>query len=401
MLDFDSPELIANPYPAYRQLRETDPVHRSEFGDWYVTRHEDVALVLGDRRFGLTPAAGAHILGYPVRAEGVFDAMIAKWMVFRDPPGHTRLRRVVAGWMSRQRIEAMTPAIQTITDNLLDRMHMAGTGAGTIDLVSDFAYPLPVMVIAHLLGAPEEDYGLFRDASRQFSEALNVCSEENSLACEAPALMMMDYFRDLASARAKQPRDDLISIMVAESGTGGGIHKDELLATCVFLLWAGHETTKNLISGALLSLLRNPDQKNALRQDPDLLPSAIEELLRYESPIQRVCRWTLAPVDIGGVSIDEGQLVVAMIGAANRDPARFPDPERLDLTRNDNGHFAFGRGAHHCIGNLLARIEGRIAIWSTLQRFPDLAEGPGDVQWQATSFVRGPAVLPAQPLATS
>jgi pimeloyl-[acyl-carrier protein] synthase len=390
MFDFDAPELIADPYPAYRQMRETDPVYRSEYGDWYVTRHEDVALVLGDKRFGLTPAEGSHILGYPARAESVFDAMIAKWMVFRDPPGHTRLRRLVAGWASRQRVEALTPAIQTITDGLLDRMHKSDA----MDIVSDFAYPLPVMVIAHMLGSPEEDHGLFRDASRQFSEALNVCSDENSLACETPALMMMDYFHDLVSDRAKQPRDDLISAMVAESETGGGIHKDEILATCVFLLWAGHETTKNLISGALLTLLRNPAQKDALLLDPDLLPSAIEELLRFESPIQRVCRWTLAPVDIGGVRIDEGQLVVAMIGAANRDPARFPDPERLDLARNDNGHFAFGRGAHHCIGNLLARIEARIAIGSILQRMPDLAEGPGQMEWQATSFVRGPAVLP-------
>jgi cytochrome P450 len=267
--------------------------------------------------------------------------------------------------------------------------------AGTMDLVSDFAYPLPVMVIAGLLGAPEEDYGVFRDASRKFSEALNICSEEHSAACETPALEMMDYFRDLVSTRRKVPRDDLISAMVAESETGGGIEPDELAATCVFLLWAGHETTKNLISGGLLTLLRNPDQISALLLNPDLLPSAIEELLRFVSPIQRVCRWTNSPVDISGARIEESQLVVAMIAAANRDPARFSDPDRLDITRDDNGHFAFGRGAHHCIGNLLARIEAGIAIGSILRRMPDLTEGPGNVEWLATSFVRGPARFPA------
>jgi cytochrome P450 len=251
------------------------------------------------------------------------------------------------------------------------------------------------MVIAAMLGAPQEDHGLFHDASRQFSEALNICSEENSLACEAPALELMDYFRALVSTRRKDPRDDLISAMIAETETGGGIEKDELLATCVFLLWAGHETTKNLISGALLTLLRHPDQMDALARNPGLLPSAIDELLRYVSPVQRVCRWTNAPVELGGVHIDEGQLVVAMIGAANRDPARFPDPDRLDITRVGRGHCAFGRGAHHCIGNLLARIEARIAIGSILRVMPGLAEGPGEMEWQATSFVRGPRILPA------
>lgn len=391
MFDFDTPALIENPYPAYREMRETDPVHRSGVGDWYVTRHDDAALVLTDRRFGLTPPEDSHMLGYPSRAETVFDAMIAKWMVFRDPPGHTRLRRVVAGWMTRRRVEAMTPAIQAIADDLLEQMR----GADSMELVSDFAYPLPVMVIARMLGVPEQDHGLFRDASRRFSEALNICSEENSLACETPALEMMDYFRNLISARRNDPRDDLISAMIAESDSGGGIEKDELPATCVFLIWAGHETTKNLIAGSLVTLMRNPGQRDALLQNPDLMRSAIEELLRFESPVQRVCRWTRAPVDIGGTEIAAGQLVVAMIGAANRDPLRFSDPDRLDIMRNDNRHLAFGHGAHHCVGNFLARIEAQIAIGSLLRRIPGLTEGPGKVEWQATSFMRGPRTVPA------
>ena len=172
MLDLDAPELIADPYPAYRELRETDPVHRSESGDWYITRHVDVGLVLGDKRFGLTPPEGSHMLGYPSRAETVFDAMIAKWMVFRDPPGHTRLRRFVADWATRRRIEALAPAIQAITDDLLDGM----IDARTMELVSDFAYPVTVTAVARMLGAPAEDHGLFRDSSRRFSEALNICS---------------------------------------------------------------------------------------------------------------------------------------------------------------------------------------------------------------------------------
>jgi cytochrome P450 len=383
--DFDAPENIEDPYPAYRELRENDPVHRAETGDWYVTRHEDVAMVLSDRRFGLTPAEGHHVLGHPARADTAFDAMIGQWMVFRDPPGHTRLRRVVAGWFTRDRIEAMAPAIQTITDGLVAKMR----DAQTIDLVSDLAYPLPVMVVAEILGAPARDHGVFRDASRAISHALNVCSAENSRACAGPANQLLDYFRDLVADRRDRPRDDLISAMIDD-----GIAADELVANCVFLLWAGHETTKNLIASSLATLLRNPGQMRALRRDPDLLPSAVEEFLRYESPVQRVCRWTRQAVEFGGRPVAENQLVVAMIGAANRDPLRFPDPDRLDITRRDNGHLAFGRGAHHCIGNMLARIEARIAIGSVLRDMPGLTGGPGEIQWQPTSFVRGPRRFP-------
>lgn len=388
--NFDAPKLLADPYPAYRELRLADPVHLAPGGEYYVTRYDDVAMILSDQRFGREAPEGRHLLGDAARRQAAFDDMIGNWMVFMDPPRHTRLRRLLSEWFLPRRIEAMAPKIQTIADGLLDRVR----DNGHMDVISDFAYPLPVMVVSSLLGVPTEDHAIFRDVSRDISVALNSGAEKDSRDCESSVSELMAYFRGHIADRGKSPREDLISHMLAAGGADDDIPEDELVGTCAFLMWAGHETTKNLIGNGLLCLMRDAGQMEMLRGDPELIRPAVEEFLRFESPIQKVCRWTREEIRLGDKTIPGNSLIVAMIGAANRDPKRFSDPDRLDITRTDNQHLALGRGAHHCIGNLLGRIEAQIAINTLLRRLPALIPGPDKFEWQRTNSVRGLEILP-------
>lgn len=386
------PEFNADPYPFYARLRAEDPVHQSPMGLWVLTRYEDVILLLRDPRFG---------------RKGFDDLLLARFgspagdrtgfatsMLFRDPPDHTRLRTLVSKAFTPRVIDGMRPHIQQIVDRLLDRVEPAGA----MDLVADLAYPLPVTVICEMLGIPAGDRDTFRQWSLDIARSLDAIAlptapeviERGNRAREA----LEGYFRGLIPERRRRPRTDLLTALIAAEEAGDSLNEAELLATCILLLIAGHETTVNLIGNGTLALLRHPVELARLRSEPGRVQTGVEELLRYDSPVQRTGRISNTDVEVGGRKIPRGALVYGMLGAANRDPAQFPDPDRLDLGRADNRHIAFGWGIHFCLGAPLARVEGQIAIGTLARRLPRLALATDTPEWRESSALRGLKALP-------
>jgi pimeloyl-[acyl-carrier protein] synthase len=315
-------------------------------------------------------------------------------MLFRDPPDHTRLRTLVSKAFTPRVIEGLRPHIQQIVDGLLDRVR----DRRAMDLIADLAFPLPVIVISEMLGVPAADRDRFRQWSLDVARSLDAIAlpvgpeviERGNAARRALA----DYFRGLIAERRRRPQADLLSGLIAAEEQGDTLSQAELLATCVLLLVAGHETTVNLIGNGMLALLRHPAELRKLGAEPALLPSAVEELLRWDSPVQRTGRITATDVELGGTLIPKGALVSAVLGAANRDPAHFPEPDRLDLARPDNRHLAFGWGIHFCLGAPLARVEGQIAIGALARRLPGLALATDRPEWRESSALRGLRALP-------
>jgi cytochrome P450 len=361
------PEVRDDPYPTYQSLREADPVHRSPFMDiWILTRYEDVALVLRDQRFLADRRLGEDYREQP----GLDDT---RSMLVLDPPDHTRLRGLVSKAFTPRMVERMGAQAQAIVDAALD----AAAQRGGLELVEDLAYPLPVTVIARLLGVPEEDWPRFRDWSKVLAASLDPVAtamrdEGRQAEDRAADLAIQDYLADIVARRRAAPGDDLISALISVEERGDVLSERELVAMLVLLLIAGHETTVNLIGNGVLALLRNPDQLALLRSRPELLAGAVEELLRWDSPVQLTGRVVGETCELGGRTLRRGEFALTLLGAANRDPAQFADPDRLDLTREPNQHFAFGRGIHFCLGAPLARLEGRLAIGTLIRRFPDL-----------------------------
>jgi cytochrome P450 len=399
-LDPSSPENRADPYPFYRWLRENDPVRRALDGSWILTRYADGAGILRDPRFSTNPGwlregAVKDADKHPVRQVGT------SLMMFLDPPDHTRLRSLVSKAFTPKRVEAMRQQVQHLVDELLDavvtthgstgrmdtagvsgRMDTAGVSgrmdtaglSGRLDIVSDLGYPLPVAVICELLGVPAFDRELFRqlssDASRLLDGgALDPESEQRGIVA---GMQLFQYFTDLVEQRRPNPGDDLLSAMIAAEEAGDRLTHQELITTATLLFVAGHETTTNLVGNAMLALLRHPDELQRLRDDPTLIRSAVEELLRWDSPVQFTARITTEDVEIAGQPIGAGEQVIVVVGAANRDPAQFPDAERLDLGRQENKHLSFAAGPHFCLGAALARLEAQLAINTLLRRFPHL-----------------------------
>jgi len=315
-------------------------------------------------------------------------------MLDRDPPDHTRLRGLVNKAFTPRVVEGLRPHIQKIVDGLLARVE----GAGTMDLIEEFAYPLPVTVICQMLGVPVEDRERFKqwglDIARGLDAILLPPDSDVARRSVAARHALADYFRALIAERRAAPRGDMLSDLIAAEEAGDKLSEDELLATCILLLVAGHETTVNLIGNGTLALLRHPDQLRRLREDPGLIGSAVEELLRYDGPVQRTARIPSADVRFDGLTIGKGEMVMPFIGAADRDPAQFPDPDRLDITRTDNRHIAFGWGIHFCLGAPLARVEGQIAIGTLVQRLPRLALATDRPEYRQSLTLRGLTTLP-------
>jgi pimeloyl-[acyl-carrier protein] synthase len=380
------PEVREDPYPQYQALREADPVHRSPFLNmWVLTRYEDVALVLRDQRFSAdrTKWEGFQALeGFqPVRS-----------LLSLDPPDHTRLRTLVTKAFTPRVVEQLRPQAQVIVDEALDR----AASHGEMELIEDLAYPLPVAVIAGMLGVPRDDWPRFREWSRVLVSSLDPVALPDSdqiTAVRAAEDALFEYLSGVVAERRREPRDDLISALIAVEERGDVLNERELLVMLNLLLVAGHETTVNLIGNGMLALLRNPEQLALLRRRPELLESAVEELLRFDSPVQLTGRIAAEACEVGGQQIGRGQLVLTLLGAANRDPQQFPDPDRLDLTRSPNQHFSFGRGIHFCLGAPLARLEGRIAISSLVSRFGELTQ-VGEAVRSQTITLRGLTRLP-------
>jgi len=390
-LDFLSPEFLDDPYPTYHRLREAGPVHRHPVGFFVLTRYDDVSAFMRDPRFGKS--------GYQALFESRFGTLASgPWiglsMLFRDPPDHTRLRALVSKAFTPRVVETLRTHIQEIVDCLLARV----AGAGQMEVIEDLAYPLPVTVISELLGVPGDHSELVKAWSRDIAQALDAIAlpvgpeviERGRCATDE----MVSYFRDLIAERRGHPGPDLLSGLIEAEEAGDRLSEAELLSTCVLLYVAGHETTVNLIGNGLLALLRHPDERRRLRENPGLLQGAIEELLRYDGPVQRTGRMATTDLEIAGVLIPAGSLVLGLLGAANRDPAHFAEPDRLDLGREEPRHLAFGSGIHYCLGASLARLEAQVAIGTVLRRFPSLALVVERLTWRPSSTLRGLDALP-------
>ena len=371
--DFLRPEVIADPYPLYHRLRVEDPVHWSDTWEcWILTRYADVVSSLRDPRLSNSKRI---ILYHNQLPETEREEMrpilrhISTWLGFIDPPDHTRLRSLVSKAFTPRMVEAMRPRIQEIAYELLDVVQ----DRKNMDIINDFAYPLPGTVIAEMLGLPPEDgerFKMWADDIRAFLGTGRAKLDETRQA-QRSLREMTDEVSRFVAERHQSPKEDLISALVAVEESGDVLNEEELLGMCVSFLVAGHETT-DLIGNGLLALLQNPDQLQRLSTNPTLINAAVEELLRYDSPVQRDWGVATEDIEIGGKRISEGQIVLQMLGAANRDPEQFPEPDRLDLTRQGSRHVAFGMGFRSCLGAPLARIEGQVAINTLLHRMPDL-----------------------------
>src|SRR5438477_4755992 len=389
-----APEFIRDPYTSYERLRTTDPMHVTPFGAFVASRHAEVSLVLRDKRFGkdfvdrTTRRYGPQILEEPV-----FRSM-SHWMLQQDPPDHTRLRGLVVKAFTARRVEDMRPRIQQVVDQTLDRI----AGQGRMDLIEDFAFRLPVTIICDMLGIPEEHREVFYASSRDGGRLLDPVplTKEEIEQGNASNLMAQMYFQQLFELRRKQPGDDLTTQLVQAEEAGSKLSNEELTANVILLFGAGHETTVNLIGNGLLALHRNPDQMRRLKDDPSLMANAIEEFLRYDSSVQLTGRTALEDVTVGGTMVAKGEAVLCLLGGANRDPAVYAEPDRLDITRANIRPISFGGGIHFCLGAQLARIEAEIAIATLLRRFPNLKfENLDNPDWRPTFVLRGLQRLPA------
>jgi cytochrome P450 len=390
-----APEFIADPYPFYHRLRATDPMHLTPLGFHVASRHGDIATILRDKRFGKDFAGRmSRRYGPQILEEPVYRSM-RHWMLQQDPPDHTRLRALVVRAFTARRVEDMRPRIQQVVDEIIDRVE----SRGRMDLIADFAFRLPVTVICDMLGIPAEDREIFFTSSRSGGRLLDPVplSRAEIEQHNASNLAAAEYFHGLFELRRREPGDDLTTQLVQAEEHGSKLSNEELTANIILLFGAGHETTVNLIGNGLLALHRNPDQLRLLKGDPSLMANAIEELLRYDSSVQVTGRTTLEDVDeIGGIPLEKGQSVVCLLGSANRDPAIYPDPDRLDITRRDVRPLSFGGGIHYCVGAQLARIEGEIAIATLLRRLPKLRIDDVDhPDWRQTFVLRGLNKLPA------
>ena len=393
MADFQfnpmDPAFVADPYPTYHRLRTENPVHHSPLGFWVLTRYDDVVAALRDPRLAKEAIASfvAARFGAPVPAMGLS-------MLDRDPPDHTRLRGLVSKAFTPRVVEGLRPRIQQIVDGLLDGV----AARGSMDLIEEFAYPIPVVVICEMLGVPVEDHERFKGWSLDIARGLDLIwlgpESEVGRRSVAARQSLAEYFRGLIAQRRAAPRSDLLSGLIAAEEAGDKLNEVELLATCILLLIAGHETTVNLIGNGTLALLRHRDQLQRLQRDPGLIASAVEELLRFDGPVQRTARIPSEDIVIGGHTIAKGEMVMPFIGAADRDPVQFPDPDRLDIGRADNRHIAFGWGIHFCLGAPLARIEGQIAISTLVRRLPKLELAIAQPEYRQSLTLRGLKALP-------
>jgi cytochrome P450 len=391
------PARLGDPYQLYHRLRAEAPLHRRGDGatTWMLTRYADVAAALRDPRLSAVRSqADRHVardarLAEPERSQArVLRRFDDSAMLTTDPPDHTRLRKLAHQAFTPHAIERLRTRIQALTNALLD----ATIPRGRLEVIADIAYPLPVTVIAEILGVPPADRGRLRRWAAVFEAFLD---RPDDIAESFKATTEFhDYLRGLIAVRRNEPADDLLSALVTAEEQGDMLSEEELLVMCMLLLNAGHVTTTNLIGNGLLALLRNPDQLHLLRDDPALLPQAVDEALRYDSPVQFTVRTATADVAFGEAVIRRGDLVQLMLGAANRDPAQFPDPDRFDISRRDNRHLAFGLGPHFCLGAALARMEGQVVLGTLLRRLPDLRLATDHLEYRPNLAFHGLTALP-------
>jgi cytochrome P450 len=389
-----SPEFIGDPYPFYHRLRTATPFYRSPFGFLALTRDRDVRSILADKRFGKDfLGRTTHGANSPYLQDPVVRSM-GHWMLVQDPPDHTRLRGLVVKAFTARRVQDMRPRIQAIVDAALDRL----TQRGQADLIADFAAQIPATVICELLGIPGEDREAFFANARSLIRLLDpvpLSRAEMELA-NAQNLALSQYFNRLFDLRRRKPEDDLTSQLVLAEEQGKRLSQEELTANVILLFAAGYDTTANLIGNGLFALFRHPDQLARLRSDGSLMGNAIEEFLRYDSPVQLTARAALEDVMLGDIMVQKGGAIICVVGSANRDPDVYRQPDRLDIARENIRPLSFGGGIHHCLGAQLARLEAEIAISGLIHRFPNLKlDDPERPVWRPSISLRGLASLPA------
>lgn len=390
---------FADPNELYERLRRESPVARVTMPmgvtAWLVTRYEDVRPALNDPRLSKHAARYVEILDRQSipRDGGRLGDSMAGHMLNTDPPDHTRLRKLVNHAFTPRAVARMRPRIEEIANRLADTMALAGAGGSAVDLIDEFAFPLPMTVICELLGVPEGD----RDDFRAWSNTLLAVSPQHERVAAAAAVR--EFLARLVRDKAENPGDDMLSAIVQASEDGESLSVGEAMSTASLLLVAGHETTVNLIGNGVLALLTHPGQLAALRADPSLAPGVVEEVLRFDGPVNiATLRYTTEPVDIAGTTIPAGEVVLVSLVSANRDPDRYHGPAEFDITRDAAGHVAFGHGIHHCLGAPLARLEGEIAFRALVERFPDLAlaEEPQRLVRRESTLIHGVARLPVR-----
>jgi pimeloyl-[acyl-carrier protein] synthase len=374
-----------DPYPVYAQLRSIGRIFwQDELRHWVVSRHSEAYAILRDSRFSANRSRWEGYQAAPGQRER------SRMMTDVDPPDHTRLRNLVQQAFTPRVVEDMRSGVSDFADDLLAGM----AGRGEVDLIKALAYPLPVLVIAALLGVPSEDRERFQRWSAEMADSVDPTTHgPGSEAGGEARNRLRRYLGGIAEQRRRQPKDDMISRLAAAQEQGDRLSKNELLDMCVLLLAAGHETTVNLIGNGLNALLDHPDELERLRARPELLESAVEEFLRYDSPVQMNSRVPTEDVELAGCTLRKGQMILILVGSANRDPEEFADPDRLDVGRGTNRHLAFGRGIHFCLAAPLARMEAQVAIGRLLQRFPNLRRA-GDPIRRPNPVFRGLATLP-------
>jgi cytochrome P450 len=393
--DLSSPRYFADPHAVFRRMRADDPVYwHPALKAWFLVRYDDVQQIFRDPRFSTTrPDLFGRDLAPDLEAKWQFvSRFVSDMLLYRDGPIHTRSRSLIGKAFTSKAIEPLRPFIQQIVDDRID----AALPHGRMEVIAQLAVPLPVSVISRMLGIPEADSPRFKACADDFFALRNTTLSAAEIVerTHRGIVGLNEYLRDVLEERTKHPGDDLLSLLVHAQEQGNVLSSDEIVATSALLLLAGYETTTHLIGNGLLALFEHPDQLQKLRADPELATGAVEEFLRYNSAVFQLARRAREQVEIDGHVIHEGDLVVGLLHAANRDPARFAEPDRLDITREDNYHVGFGYGPHICVGAPIARMETRIAINTILQRLPDIALASTALEWCTSFTFRGVRALP-------
>jgi cytochrome P450 len=393
-----APDVLNDPYAYFAHLRETDPVHWNErWGGWLILRYDDVVKVFRDHETFSSDRMASLMLELNPQEQEHFSLLIkyfSKWLVFTDPPYHTRVRLLINKAFTPTSVEKLRPRARQIVHELLDQVRLKSH----MEFIHDFAFHLPVIIISEYLGVPVEDREQVKEWSDETSRVFFIRANEPDRRERSQKGLekLLAYFEPLIEARRKQPRDDLISALVQAEERGDLLSHEELLATCTVLLFAGHETTTNLLANGLLAFMQHRDQWDLLRQHPSLMRSAAEELLRYDGPVKATFRWAKVDTELGGKTIRANDRMLLILAAANRDPAKYTEPDHLDITRSPNPHVALGQGIHVCLGAPLARLEAQEAFLALPQRFPDLHldSDPAHLEYHPTIVARALKGLP-------